>query len=66
MRRSGTRVIATIASFEVRVCELGSFVPFAVLEDVVGGFSEHVQELYNLFNRFMQDPESSDVRVTTV
>ena len=46
--------------------ELGIFSLFTVLESIVDGFSEHVQELYQLFDRFLQDPESSDVRVTTV
>ena len=46
--------------------ELGIFVLFTVLESIVDGFSEHVQELYQLFDRLLQDPESSDVRVTTV
>ena len=53
-------------SDQVHVRELGSFVLFTVLESIVDGFSEHVQELYNLFSRLLQDPESSDVRVTTV
>lgn len=53
-------------SDQVHVRELGSFVLFTVLESIVDGFSEHVQELYNLFSRLLHDPESSDVRVTTV
>lgn len=54
------------SSVQVQQRELDIFVLLTVLESIVDGFSEHVQELYTLFDQLLRDPESSDVRVTTV
>ena len=46
--------------------EVGVFVLFTVLESIVEGFQEHLQQLFKLFEELLRDPESSEVRVTTV
>jgi hypothetical protein len=46
--------------------EVGSYILFAVLENIVDGFQEHMQQLFTLFQGLLADPESLDVRVTTV
>ncbi|KAI5118112.1 hypothetical protein M0805_003466 [Coniferiporia weirii] len=51
---------------QVHERELGTFVLFTVLEAIVEGFTEHVQELFKLFEQLLQDPQSADVRVTAV
>lgn len=51
---------------QVQQRELGIFVFFTVLESIVEGFSEHTKELFTLFQQLLQDPESAEVRVTTV
>lgn len=53
-------------SVQVQQRELDIFVLLTVLESIVDGFSEHVQDLYTLFDQLLRDPESSNVRVTTV
>ena len=44
--------------------ELGAFVLFTILESIVEGFSQYMNELFGLFHQLLQDPESADVRVT--
>lgn len=87
VRHSIARVIAVIASIEVRQntwpallpflqqsCtsqqvvhrEVGSFILFTVLESIVEGFEKHLPGLFELFRGLLADPESSEVRITTV
>ena len=51
---------------QVQQRELGIYILFTVLESIVEGFSEHTKELFTLFQQLLQDPESAEVRVTTV
>lgn len=53
-------------SQQVHERELGIFVLFTVLENIVEGFSQHMQELFGLLQSLLQDPESAEVRVTAV
>ncbi|KDQ11917.1 hypothetical protein BOTBODRAFT_34989 [Botryobasidium botryosum FD-172 SS1] len=46
--------------------EIGVYVLYSVLENVVEGLQEKMQEFFNLFARTLQDPESENVRNTTV
>lgn len=44
--------------------EVGIFILFTVLEGIVEGFQTQV--LFKLFEQLLADPESIEVRVTTV
>jgi importin-4 len=46
--------------------EVGSYVLYTVLENVVEGFQEHLQGFFELFRRLLQDPNSIDVRINAV
>ncbi|EGN95021.1 hypothetical protein SERLA73DRAFT_77038 [Serpula lacrymans var. lacrymans S7.3] len=46
--------------------EVGIYILFTVLENIVEGFQEHLQSFFKLFESLLNDPESMDVRVTTV
>ena len=46
--------------------EVGSYILFTVLESIVTGFQEHLSGLFDLFRGLLVDPESSEVRITTV
>ncbi|KAI0298793.1 ARM repeat-containing protein [Multifurca ochricompacta] len=46
--------------------EVGIYILYTVLETIVEGFQEHLQSFFKLFERLLQDPESAEVRVTTV
>ena len=46
--------------------EVGSYILFTVLESIVNGFQEHLSGLFDLFRGLLVDPESSEVRITTV
>ncbi|KAF8202536.1 armadillo-type protein [Pholiota molesta] len=46
--------------------EVGSFILFTVLESIVEGFQSHMSGLFELFGRLLVDPESIEVRITTV
>ncbi|KAL0953706.1 hypothetical protein HGRIS_004898 [Hohenbuehelia grisea] len=56
----------TCVSNQVAHREVGSYILFTVLENIVEGFQEHLQSFFKLFEGLLQDPESLDVRVTTV
>ncbi|TFK29742.1 importin beta-4 subunit [Coprinopsis marcescibilis] len=45
--------------------EVGSYILFTVLENIVEGFQEHLGKLFSLFERLLQDP-SIEVRITIV
>lgn len=46
--------------------EVGSYILFTVLENIVDGFQEHLENLFKLFGQLLLDPQSADVRITTV
>ena len=45
--------------------EVGSYILFTVLENIVEGFQEHLQNLFKLFAQLLVD-QSPEVRITTV
>ncbi|KAG6334826.1 hypothetical protein ID866_4263 [Astraeus odoratus] len=51
---------------EVTHREVGIFILFTVLETIMEGFQEKLQNLFSLFTKLLDDPESIEVRVTTV
>lgn len=56
----------TCTSSAVTHREVGIYILFTVLENIVEGFESHLQDLFRIFERLIQDPESAEVRVTTV
>jgi hypothetical protein len=56
----------TCISPQVAHREVGSFILFTVLESIVEGFQSHMSSLFDLFRTLLADPESIDVRITTV
>ncbi|KAL4066077.1 ARM repeat-containing protein [Scleroderma citrinum] len=46
--------------------EVGVYILFTVLETIVEGFQEQLQSFLTLFSQLITDPESIEVRVTTV
>jgi hypothetical protein len=46
--------------------EVGSYILYTVLENIVDGFQQYLQELFALFQQLLFDSESLDVRTTAV
>ncbi|KXN86598.1 putative importin subunit beta-4 [Leucoagaricus sp. SymC.cos] len=46
--------------------EVGSYILFTVLENIVEGFQEHLDNLFKLFGQLLVDPENEEVRIITV
>lgn len=46
--------------------EVGSYILFTVLDGIVEGFEQHLSGLFELFRGLLADPESAEVRITTV
>ncbi|TIB06359.1 hypothetical protein E3P96_00536 [Wallemia ichthyophaga] len=46
--------------------EIGIFVLYALLETIIEGFESHLPSLFALFAKSISDPESLEVRVTTL
>lgn len=46
--------------------EVGSYILFTVLESIVEGFQSQLNGLFSLFSNLLKDPESLEVRITTV
>ncbi|CCM01817.1 uncharacterized protein FIBRA_03885 [Fibroporia radiculosa] len=46
--------------------EVGVYILYTVLENIVEGFENHMQNFFKLFEGLLADPESLEVRVTTV
>ena len=46
--------------------EVGIYILFTVLESIVEGFETHLQSFFKLFGDLLNDPESAEVRITTV
>lgn len=45
--------------------EIGIFILYTVLEEVMDTLESHITEFFQLFDRLLKDPESLEVRVTT-
>ena len=56
----------TCTSPNVAHREVGSYIIFTVLENIVEGFESHMQSLFRLFESLIVDPESLEVRITAV
>ncbi|TFK71348.1 ARM repeat-containing protein [Pluteus cervinus] len=56
----------TCVSPQVLHREVGIYILFTVLESIVEGFQEHLADLFTLFGGLLADPESLEVRITTV
>ncbi len=46
--------------------DVGIYILYTVLENIVDGFESHLQSFFKLFATLLNDPESSEVRITTV
>ena len=56
----------TCVSPNVSHREVAIFILFTVLESIVEGFEDKIADFFELFRRLLQDPDSLDVRITTV
>jgi hypothetical protein len=59
-------LLETATSSQAVHREVGIYILYAVLETIVEGFQEHLQSFFKLFESLLGDPESVEVRVTTV
>ncbi|KAJ7606191.1 armadillo-type protein [Mycena polygramma] len=57
---------STCVSPQVVHREVGVFILYTVLDNIVEGFKDHLQSLFTLFTQLLVDPESIEVRITTV
>ena len=46
--------------------EVGIYILYTVLETIVEGFTSQLQNFFALFETLLNDPESAEVRITTV
>jgi importin-4 len=56
----------TCTSSDVAHREVGSYIIYTVLENIVEGFESHMRSLFSLFESLIADPESLEVRITAV
>ncbi|KAJ7720579.1 armadillo-type protein [Mycena maculata] len=56
----------TCVSAQVVHREVGVFILYTVLDNIVEGFKDHLQSFFKLFSQLLVDPESIEVRITTV
>jgi hypothetical protein len=56
----------TCVSSQVVHREVGIFILYTVLDSIVEGFKDHLQSFFKLFSQLLADPESIEVRITTV
>jgi hypothetical protein len=56
----------TVQSPQVAHREVGTYILYTVLENIVEGFQEHLSSFFQLFRQLLADPESLEVRITTV
>ena len=56
----------TCASNDVTHREVGSFILYTVLENIVEGFQNQLPDLFQLFGRLLNDPQSLEVRIVSV
>lgn len=59
-------LLETATSSQAVHREVGIYILYTVLETIVEGFQEHLEDLFKLFENLLCDPESPEVRVTTV
>jgi hypothetical protein len=59
-------LLETATSSQATHREVGIYILYTVLETIVEGFQEHLQSFFKLFEKLLQDSESTEVRVTTV
>ena len=59
-------LLETATSSQAVHREVGIYILYTVLETIVEGFQEYLQSLFKLFENLLCDPESAEVRVTTV
>lgn len=59
-------LLETATSSQATHREVGIYILYTVLETIVEGFQEHLQSFFKLFENLLSDPESAEVRVTTV
>lgn len=57
---------STSASPDASHREVAIFTLSVVLDDVVELFADHLPQIYTLFRKSLEDPDSLEVRVTTV
>lgn len=53
-------------SSDVKHREVGIYIIFTVLEAIAEGFEDHMAEFFRIFERLLVDPESLEIRITTV
>lgn len=46
--------------------EIGVFIMYSLVDNVVDAFQEHLPRVYELFGQTIRDPESIEVRISTV
>ncbi|KZT21128.1 ARM repeat-containing protein [Neolentinus lepideus HHB14362 ss-1] len=56
----------TASSSQVSHREVGIYVLYTVLENIIEAFTNEIQNLFKLFEGLLNDPESEEVRITTV
>ncbi|THU97754.1 ARM repeat-containing protein [Dendrothele bispora CBS 962.96] len=56
----------TCTSSNVSPGEVGMYMLYTALENIVEGFQDHLGSLFQLFSQTLADPDSIEVRVTTV
>ncbi|KAK7012251.1 importin N-terminal domain-containing protein, partial [Favolaschia claudopus] len=56
----------TCVSPQVVHREVGIYILYTVLDNLVEGFKDHLQSFFKLFSQLLADPESVEVRITTV
>ena len=59
-------LIQTCMSSDVKHREVGIYIIFTVLEAIAEGFEDHMEEFFKIFQRLLADPESLEIRITTV
>jgi hypothetical protein len=45
--------------------EIGIFILYTILEEVMDALESHTTQFFQLFGRLLNDPESLEVRITT-
>ncbi|KAI0040562.1 ARM repeat-containing protein [Auriscalpium vulgare] len=56
----------TATSPQVAHREVGVYILYTVLETIVDGFQDQLPTFFKLFEQLLQDPESAEVRITSV
>ncbi|KAF8636402.1 hypothetical protein AX17_003584 [Amanita inopinata Kibby_2008] len=59
-------LVQTCTSNQVKHREVGIYIVFTVLEAIAEGFEDHLQDFFKIFGALLTDPESLEVRITTV